>query len=280
VAAGVARVVIGTADPTDLAGGGATILRDAGVEVVFADDPTPFREVDVEWTHRQRTGLPFIRVKTAVTLDGRPTLAEGVRSSLTGESARAFTMTLRADADAVLVGTGTVAVDDPALTVRTTDGSPAARQPRRVVLTRTEQPSATSRMFHDGLGAVTVLLPDALDLDDALAGTGALALPYATDGGLVAAFRALADADVVSVLVEAGPRLFSALVEAHLVDELILIHAGGVAGPDAPSLYTGRTQDDISTLTREFRAVETGIVGSDAVTVWRPRYSTDEEPTG
>ncbi|HEY5506558.1 MAG TPA: bifunctional diaminohydroxyphosphoribosylaminopyrimidine deaminase/5-amino-6-(5-phosphoribosylamino)uracil reductase RibD, partial [Coriobacteriia bacterium] len=105
VRAGVARVVIGAPDPTRLAGGGAGTLRQAGIDVSFADDPRPFHELDVEWTHRQRTGRPFLRVKVALTLDGRPALLEGARSALTGEAARAFTMRLRARADAVLVGT-------------------------------------------------------------------------------------------------------------------------------------------------------------------------------
>jgi diaminohydroxyphosphoribosylaminopyrimidine deaminase/5-amino-6-(5-phosphoribosylamino)uracil reductase len=267
------RVVIGLPDPTELAGGGAEILRQAGVDVSFADDPRPFRELDLEWTHRQRTGRPFIRVKVALTLDGRPALLQGARSALTGEAARAFTMRLREHADAVLVGTGTVAIDDPALTVREPDGTPAARQPRRLVLTRTEQPAAGRRMFHDGLGAVTVLIPDALDLEPALVGVGALALPYETERGLAGVMDALAATDIVSVLVEAGPRLFGSLMSAGFVDELVLLHAGGLGGEEAPALYVGEQQEDPSTLVRSLRAVEAAVVGDDAVTVWRPRVT-------
>jgi len=278
VGAGVARVVIGAPDPNPLAAGGAEILRAAGVEVQFAEDPRPFHELDLEWTHRQRTGRPFIRVKVALTLDGRPTLAEGVQSALTGEAARAFTMRLRAAADAVLVGTGTMAVDDPALTVRDSDGTPAPRQPRRLILTRTEQPAPDRRMFRDGLGPVTVLIPDALELDDALASLGVQALAYETDRGLAGVMDALAGTDIVSVLVEAGPRLFGSLISAGLVDELVLIHAGGLGGEEAPALYVGAQQQDPATLERPLRAVEAGVVGDDAVTVWRPR-NTDRDGT-
>jgi diaminohydroxyphosphoribosylaminopyrimidine deaminase/5-amino-6-(5-phosphoribosylamino)uracil reductase len=276
VRAGVARVVIGAADPTSLAGGGAAMLRSAGIDVSFADDPRPFHELDLEWTHRQRTGRPFIRVKVALTLDGRPALLEATRSALTGEAARAFTMRLRARADAVLVGTGTVAIDDPALTVREPDGAPAPRQPRRLVLTRTEQPSPERRMFHDGLGAVTVLVPDALELEPALAAAGARALPYETERGIAGAMDALAATDIVSVLVEAGPRLFGSLMSAGFVDELVLIHAGGLGGEEAPALYVGEQQEDPSTLLRPLRAVEAAVVGDDAVTVWRPRDKSGE----
>jgi riboflavin biosynthesis pyrimidine reductase len=126
-------------------------------------------------------------------------------------------------------------------------------------------------MFHDGLGAVTVLLPDAVEIDMELARAGAIALPYDTAAGLRGAVAALADIDVVSVLVEAGPRLFSALLADDLVDELVVLHAGGFAGEDAPALFVGESQDDPATLDRPLRAVEAAVIGDDAVTVWRPR---------
>jgi riboflavin biosynthesis pyrimidine reductase len=132
-------------------------------------------------------------------------------------------------------------------------------------------------MFHDGLGSVSVLVPDSLDLDASLAEAGALAVPYDTDGGLAGVMQALADQDVVSLLVEAGPRLFGSLMEAGLVDELVLFHAGGLGGEEAPSLYVGQPQEDVSTLERPLRAVGAGVIGDDAVTVWRPRrYAEDD----
>lgn len=277
IAAGVARVVIGMADPHGVAAGGAERLRRAGVDVVFAADAAPFEELNVEWLHGLRTGRPFVRVKVAVTLDARPALAAGVRSALTGERARDLTMHLRSQADAIMVGTGTMAVDDPALTVRDADGVPAARQPRRIVLTRTEQPSPGGRMFSDGLGAVTVLVPDALELDPALAAKGAMALEYDTALGLRGAMSSLYGAGVVSLLVEAGPHLLSALVADDLVDELVLLHAGGFGGETAPALFVGEEQDDPATLVRTMRAHEAAVVGSDAVTVWRPRRIERDE---
>jgi diaminohydroxyphosphoribosylaminopyrimidine deaminase/5-amino-6-(5-phosphoribosylamino)uracil reductase len=270
VRAGVGRVVAGMPDPTRLASGGAATLRDAGVQFAFAEDPTPFRELDLEWIHRQRTERPFVRVKVALTLDGRPALVEGARSELTGQAARAFTMRLRSEADAVMAGAGTVAIDDPALTVRDADGVVSGRQPRRFVLTRTELPSPDRRMFNDGLGPVAVLVPDPIELDPPLAALGAIAVPYEVEDGLAGAIAALATVDVVSLLVETGPRLFSALSAAGLIDELVLVHAGGFGGEEAPALFVGEQQDDPATLDRLFKAVEAAIVGDDAVTVWRP----------
>jgi len=269
--AGVERVVAGIPDPTPVAAGGAEVLRRAGIDVVFADDAEPFNELDLEWLHHARTGRPFVRVKVALTIDGSPALACGVRSSLSGEAARDFTMRLRAHADAVMVGAGTMSVDDPVLTVREAGGAPAERQPRRFVLTRTEQPAADRLMFHDGLGQVTVLVPDAIEPDPALSEAGARVLLYETSAGLAGAIAALESSDVVSLLVEAGPQLLSSLVDADLVDELIVVHAGGFAGEAGPKLYVGESQEDPATLDRPFRSVEAAVIGDDAVTVWRPR---------
>jgi diaminohydroxyphosphoribosylaminopyrimidine deaminase / 5-amino-6-(5-phosphoribosylamino)uracil reductase len=275
IRAGVERVVVGMRDPNPVARGGADVLGDAGIAVEYCGDPRPFQELNAEWLHTLTTGRPFVRVKIALTLDGRPTLACGVRSELTGEAARALTMRLRAGSDAVLVGSSTARIDDPSLTVRDADGRPAPHQPRRVVLTRTEQPPAELRMLRDGLGPVTVLLPDAVELDDALVATGASAVEYETGDGLEGALRALAADGVVSLLVEAGPHLFDSLYDLSLIDELVMLHAGGLAGEEAPALYTGVAPEDATSLVRRMRAVEAGLAGNDAVTVWRPVATTD-----
>jgi diaminohydroxyphosphoribosylaminopyrimidine deaminase/5-amino-6-(5-phosphoribosylamino)uracil reductase len=269
--AGVARVVCGMADPSPLAAGGAATLRAGGVDVVFAEDPRPYQELNESWLHLATTGRPFVRVKTAVTLDGHPSLADGYRSQLTGQEARALTMRLRAHADAVMVGAGTVAIDDPALTVRDEVGTPAERQPLRVVLARTAQPPAASRMFHDGAGAVVVLVPDHVSPDAALSANGARLVTFDIAAGIPGALRALVALGVSEVLVEAGPRLLTALVESRALDELVIYHAGGFGGTVAPPLYVGESQEDPLTLTRVLRCIEAGCAGGDAVTVWRPR---------
>jgi riboflavin biosynthesis pyrimidine reductase len=92
---------------------------------------------------------------------------------------------------------------------------------------------------------------------------------------VLGAVTALSGTDVVSLLVEPGPRLFGSLMAAGLVDELVVIHAGGLGGEEAPSLYVGEPQDDPSTLERPLRAVEAAVIGDDAVTVWRPRVQDD-----
>jgi diaminohydroxyphosphoribosylaminopyrimidine deaminase/5-amino-6-(5-phosphoribosylamino)uracil reductase len=270
VRAGVSRVVIGLRDPNPaVAGGGADALREAGVEVEFATDSAPFAEQLIEWTTYVGERRPYVRVKTALTLDGHASLAAGVRAQLTGQGASSVTMRLRRAADAVLAGAGTVGVDDPSLTARDAAGVPDARQPLRVVFVRTTSPPSTARLFHDGRGPVVVLQPEEADADPEIVGAGARVLTYPVSEGLRGALRALAEHDVVSLLVEAGPRLLSALWDEQLIDELVVYHAGGMAGDGAPALFVGESQEDPSTLVRRMRAVEAGCAGGDAVTIWR-----------
>jgi riboflavin biosynthesis pyrimidine reductase len=131
-------------------------------------------------------------------------------------------------------------------------------------------------MLHDGLGTVIVLVPEEAGRDPVLAEIARIAeFPIAE--GLRGALCALAAHDVVSLLVEAGPRMLSALWDEDLVDELVLYHAGGMAGDGAPALFVGESPGDTATLVRRLRAVEAGLAGSDAVTVWRRAGTVDED---
>ncbi len=273
LAAGVTRVVAGAADPDPLAAGGAVALRSAGVEVVFAPDPGPFEELTEGWRTYLRSGMPLVRAKVALSLDGRVALAEGVRSAITGSGGGLVTMRLRSRADAVVVGARTAAIDDPALTARTAEGADAPRQPLRVVLCRDSVPASLS-LLADGRGPVTLLVPD-----DAAPETG---LPddvgtvrYDRAGGVRSALGTLAEeTGVRDLLVEPGGRLFTALLTERALDELVLVHAGGFAGGGAPGICAGGESDPFAqttSLERWFTPVEAGIVEESAVTVWRPQ---------
>jgi diaminohydroxyphosphoribosylaminopyrimidine deaminase/5-amino-6-(5-phosphoribosylamino)uracil reductase len=271
IEAGVARVVIGMADPNpDVSGGGALALRDAGIDVSFAEDPTPFEELNEAWLKRVRTGSPWVTVKVAVTLDGHPALAARVRSAISGDGGSEVTRRLRSAVDAIVVGGSTAAIDDPALTVRDAEGTLADRQPVRVVLGGGEPLSPQLRLLSDGAGPVIALLPEdaAGELPPHVG-----VVRYAACEGLAGALRALGGTGVTHVLAEAGPRLFTSLVEGALVDELVLVHAGGFGGKSAPGLFEGEPAVDPRILRRLFRAVEAGVAAEDAVTVWRPRDS-------
>ena len=273
IAAGVRSVAIGMRDPNPgVEGGGTQTLRMAGILVSHAEDPAPFEEQNEAWLSWLRSGMPWVRVKVALTLDGRPALTEGERAQLTGEETVRLTARLRGMADAVAVGARTVAVDDPQLTVRDEQGRPLPRQPARIVLARDTVPDARRTLFTGEGGSVIVVLGDDVSLEQVtdLHDAGADVLSYPRQQGLSGALQTLAREGVVHLLVEPGPTLFTALWDAGLIDELIVYHAGGVGGSGAPALYPERAGSPLAELDTRFRAVETSVVGDDVVSVWRP----------
>ncbi len=204
--AGVRRVVFAQSDPNPLAAGGAGRLAAAGVEVlggVLADEA---RAVNEPFTISATLGRPMVTWKVASTLDGRVAAADGTSRWITGEHARRQVHALRAEVDAVLVGTGTALADNPSLTVRDAHGAPAARQPLRVVMgARPIPPDAALR---DGLAPLLVCTTH--DPHQVLAD--------------------LAARDVQHVLLEGGPTLAAAFVRAGLVDRVIWYLAPALLG--------------------------------------------------
>ncbi|HEY7398142.1 MAG TPA: bifunctional diaminohydroxyphosphoribosylaminopyrimidine deaminase/5-amino-6-(5-phosphoribosylamino)uracil reductase RibD [Gaiellaceae bacterium] len=198
VAAGVARVVVGTRDPNPEAAGGVDRLRSAGVEVVEADD-WGSRVLHEAWLTWVRLARPFVVYKAAVTLDGSMTVPG--RRWVSGEASRRLVHELRARVDAVAVGGGTARADRPRLDARDVD-TPRG-QPRRLVFSR---------------GA----LPDGVDLE-------------LRSGPLADELQALATEGVQSLLLEGGATLAAAFVEADLVDKLLVFVAPVLAG-DGPRL--------------------------------------------
>ena len=271
VRAGVSRVVIGMPDPSSEAGGGAQRLRDAGIEVEWAQDSEPFRALNRGWLKRLETGSPLVVVKVALSLDAHPSLQEGKRAAITGASGAEVTRLLRARADAVLVGAATVSADDPALTVRDAPGSLAERQPLRVVLVRGSVPPEASRVFSDGQAPTLVILDRAAS-DSTVARVHSIEGVESTTGvpGLVGALQALGSRGVNEVLVEPGPRLLTALWEAAAIDVLVTVVAGGMAGEASPALYRGGADTTGETLLHRMAPTQAGIVGDVAVTEWRP----------
>jgi diaminohydroxyphosphoribosylaminopyrimidine deaminase/5-amino-6-(5-phosphoribosylamino)uracil reductase len=212
ISAGISRVVFAQPDPTALAGGGAANLADAGIEViggVCADDAL---EVNRAWTHVQVTGRPLVTLKCAMSLDGRVAGPGGEPIAITGPAARALSHRLRSEVDAIAVGTGTALVDDPHLTARDAEGRPVARQPLRVIVGEREIPSS----LHV--------------LDDAAA---SLHLRTRSPREVVEALR---DRGVHHLLIEGGPTLATAFLEAGLVDEVMWFIAPRLLGSGPISL--------------------------------------------
>lgn len=206
IEAGVARVVYALDDPTDAAAGGADRLRAAGVDVEAGPEADAAEALVRDWTHLQRAGRPHVTVKWAQSLDGRAAADDGSSQWITGPAARRDVHDRRAEADAIVAGTGTVRADDPALTARAEDGSLLEAQPTPVIIGESETaPDAAVRRH-----------PRA-------------PLFYATHD-LHAVLADLAEQGVQRVFVEGGPTLASAFLREDLADELLVYVAPVLLG--------------------------------------------------
>jgi diaminohydroxyphosphoribosylaminopyrimidine deaminase/5-amino-6-(5-phosphoribosylamino)uracil reductase len=201
VEAGIARVVVGARDPNPVAAGGVERLRAGGVEVELVDS-FEARRVEEAWRTWVTRRRPFVVLKAAVSLDGRVTVPG--RRWVSGEESRRLVHELRARVDAVAVGAGTAHADLPRLDAR--DVATPKGQPRRLVFAR---------------GA----LPDGLDLER-------------RSGPLAEELAALGSEGVQSLLLEGGPTLAAAFLDAGLVDKVLLFVAPVVSG-DGPGLLAG-----------------------------------------
>jgi diaminohydroxyphosphoribosylaminopyrimidine deaminase / 5-amino-6-(5-phosphoribosylamino)uracil reductase len=255
VAAGVRRVVIASDDPSEKASGrGPGVLRDEGIEVAIADGPeaTAARLLNQAFRKHARTGIPHVALKLAQSLDGRVATTTGESKWISGESSRELVHRWRAEADAVAVGIGTALADDPLLTARTPE---AENQPLRVIFDSSARLPLDSALVQSLREAPLLLVaaPDApRERIDALRGAGAEVI--VVDGDPAARVRsALADLGrraITSMLIEGGPGLAGAFLDAGEVDELRVFIAplvlGGqgarspIDGEGAPRVGEGR----------------------------------------
>ena len=209
--AGVTRVVIAMPDPNPIAAGGAQRLREAGVEVELGVLEGPARALNRAWLFGLEHGRPLVTWKLAATLDGRSAAVDGTSRWVSSKAARIDTHQLRSVCDVMLVGTGTVAIDDPALTVRDAEGQPLPYQPLRVVMGERELPPE-KRIFDPTLSA---------------GGAPSLHLRTRNPGKALAE---LFDLGRRHVFTEGGPTLAAAFLRAGLVDEIVAYIAPKLLG--------------------------------------------------
>jgi diaminohydroxyphosphoribosylaminopyrimidine deaminase/5-amino-6-(5-phosphoribosylamino)uracil reductase len=221
--AGVSRVVAGQLDPDTEHGGGLERLRAAGVETELADGDLAFRcrQQIEEWRTWVTAARPFVTYKVALTLDGRVRVP-GERW-VTGEVSRRLVHVLRAQSDAVAVGMGTVRWDNPRLDARDV---PVVRQPRRIAFGRGPLPDGSELELRSG------------PLDEEL--------------------EALAADGVQSLLLEGGPTLAAAFIEAGLVDKLLVFVAPKLSG-EGPGLLAGLPRP------LELTRLEARLIGEDVL---------------
>jgi diaminohydroxyphosphoribosylaminopyrimidine deaminase/5-amino-6-(5-phosphoribosylamino)uracil reductase len=267
IASGVSHVVAAAGDPNPIVDGrGFARLRAAGIELtegVLAEDAHRLNEA---FERHVTTGLPFVTLKSAASLDGRTAAHDRSSKWITGEAARLDVQRLRAAADAILVGAGTVVADDPSLTARLPGY--AGRPPLRVVVDATGRTPADARIFDDRAPTLVATGPraDRKRIDDWIsAGAEVTVFEEDEQGGvsLPELLSNLGKRDVQGLLVEGGATLAWSFVREGLVDRVVLYLAPKlIGGADAPGVLMGQGFAPIGDA-HSLRIVNVDRVGED-----------------
>jgi len=274
IAAGIARVVSALRDPDPrVAGQGHEMLRQAGIEVMEGVCEDEALAVNIGHVTRVSQGRPFIQLKLAHSRDGRIAGPGREQVAISGDIARGWVHRMRAQADAILVGAGTLAADDPLLTCRLPGA--AARSPVRVVLDSAKGAGPGARIFADAGGAPVWLLSaqeKAEERAGVLRGSSAEVIAIAADAGgrpeIGAAMSALGARGITRLMVEGGAEIAAALVAADLADEVVLIEGTLEIGEGGLKVF-GREGPGLVASSRQFVLADEFALGEDH---WR-RYS-------
>jgi len=255
--AGIERVVYAIDDPNPLASGGSKRLREAGVTVIAGTERSMVAHGALgPWLHAVVHSRPFVTWKFAATLDGRSAASDGTSKWISNPISRADVHALRDVVDAIVVGSGTVLADDPQLTVRGIGSLEpdelAERQPLRVVMDRRHRVPQTAMVFDSA--AETVVLDTAVPRF---------------------ALKALFDRGVRHVLLEGGPTLAGAFLEAGLVDEVVGYIAPKLLGSGVSALRDAGITTMADAVTLE--VLDVARLGDDVKIIGRPRKADHEE---
>jgi diaminohydroxyphosphoribosylaminopyrimidine deaminase/5-amino-6-(5-phosphoribosylamino)uracil reductase len=258
IAAGIAQVVAATEDPNPLvAGGGFRRLRDAGIRVTVGAGADAARELNRAFMSVTQRGRPWVILKAGVSSDGMIASATGRRTQITSPESMRLVQRLRAEVDAIAVGSETMLVDDPLLTVRDVYRE---RPLVRVVFDRRLRTPPSARLLQTTAQGPVVILCASTNDKAAQALETAGARVESTGGAVEDGLRRLAQLGVQSLLVEGGPTLQQAIWEAGMIDEVRLFIAPGPLGPAGVPLIRGG-----ASLVPALSDVKTAIVGPDVL---------------
>jgi diaminohydroxyphosphoribosylaminopyrimidine deaminase/5-amino-6-(5-phosphoribosylamino)uracil reductase len=235
------------------------VLREAGVAVEEGPCAAEAREINAGFLQRVKTGRPLVTLKLAASLDGRVATASGESRWITGPAARERAHALRASHDAILVGTGTVAADDPELTCRLP--GLGARSPLRVVLDRHLRLLPAAKVFAPPCWVLT-LADDAPEL--CARGVEVVTVP----DDLAAMLGILGGRGLTRILVEGGGRLAASLLKAGLVDRLVWMHAPMTIGGDGIPAIAGLGLQELAAA-RRFELMSSETAGGDVIESFR-----------
>ncbi|MDX1439819.1 MAG: bifunctional diaminohydroxyphosphoribosylaminopyrimidine deaminase/5-amino-6-(5-phosphoribosylamino)uracil reductase RibD [Rubricoccaceae bacterium] len=263
---GIPHVVVAMEDPNpNVSGSGIVRLRNAGVEVRVGVLQKDARRLNEAFIHHIATGRPLVTLKIARTLDGKVADETGAPLSISCRASQAQVHQWRSEMDAVMVGSGTALMDNPQLTVRHVQG----RQPYRIVLDRTGLLPETLQLFTDSHASKTIAVTAPNTIPSYATSLEAkdghiLNAPLQNDHlDLKAVFELIGSGDhlekpIQSILVEAGPRLATALLEQDLVDRLFVFTAPRLLGRGTPAFNAWSPENPIS-----FTDVQWENVGDD-----------------
>lgn len=251
VDAGVRNLVIGTLDPNPRhAGAGIELLKKAGIEVRVGALADECKEINESYNKWIQTGVPFVIAKCGMSLDGRLTAPPSESQWLTSTPSRRHANRLRSQVDAILVGAETIRADNPRLTAR---GHPGARQPWRVVLSRSGKLPRQARIFTDRFAARTLIY-----------GRSQLA----------ALLRELGEKEIVCVLIEGGGDVLGQALDQRLIDKVQVYVAPVLTG--GPTIaFAGNGAGSTSDAARLAR-VRYERIGDD---IWLVGYPSGIPPT-
>ncbi len=277
----VSKVIVSMVDPNpDVAGQGIKFLQQAGIEVLSGLMESESRQLNPGFIKRMETGLPFVRCKMAMSLDGRTAMASGESKWITGAKSREDVHRLRARSSAMVTGVGTVLADDPQLTARLDDVDfQDALQPKRVVLDPCFKIPLTAKILSEAKEAIpteVIVMAGLENIEKAKKlsqmGVSVIYLPSQNSTfDLQQVLKILAENGVNEVMVEAGAKLSGAFLSDRLLDEIIIYMAPHVMGNCAKGLFV---LPDIDTMAQriDLRVRDVVAIGDD----WRFTLTLNE----
>ena len=287
IKAGVATVVYGMQDPNpQVAGNGLKMLADAGTEVLGPVLENECRALNPGFIKRMEEGLPYVRVKMAMSVDGRTAMESGESQWITGPEARQDVQRLRAQSSAVVTGIGSVIMDNPSMTVRIDENdqeadTKAVRQPLRVIMDTALSIPPEAKILYPTNEVLVFCDEEEIEADHLKTlqkkKVDVRFLPLADDGrlDLVEAMGQLADDGINEVLVETGAVLAGAFLDSGLVDELVIYMAPKLLGSEARPLLSLPLEHMSDAV--ELNLLDMAKVGNDIKLVYQPIYREEED---
>ncbi|ETX12372.1 diaminohydroxyphosphoribosylaminopyrimidine deaminase [Marinomonas ushuaiensis DSM 15871] len=287
IKAGVACVVFGIQDPNpEVSGNGLKKLKKAGIEVIGPIQEAECEALNLGFIKRMREGLPYVRVKLAMSIDGRTAMESGESQWITGIEARLDVQRLRAQSDAIVTGIGSVLTDNPSMTVRIDSNDQEAdpktvRQPLRVVMDTALSIVPEAKILYPTSQACVFSIEEEIE-DEHLEvlkkkGVTVRFSPRGEDGrlDLLDAMEQLADAGINEVLLETGSELAGGFLQAGLVDEIVVYMAPKLLGSSARPLFQLPLETMDEAVELELKSVRQ--IGQDLRLVYLPTYLDDDE---